>query len=219
MYKSWQELDEYTKGLVTLLTFSILYINDEVYDYQVRLKEVFLKSGYYRFTGKYLYKRIEKNVNDYNYKLKSIVKDKMIDYASILLEVDEVHQKHISNYYYAVSQCLLNHGITGELNSIQSILSVMDMLCQTSKITIDAFQRNVSDRFDVNNPTREFDASYIDNSVLALSNYLAVKNITIDLNREERILEAFQVFSNKLLSLETINAVINNYETRNKKNR
>lgn len=208
MYKSWQEIDEKMNGLVTLLTFSILYINDEVYDYQVRLREVFSKSKYYRFTGKYLYNKIEKNVKDYNYKLKSIVKDKMIDYASMLIEIDEIHKKHISNYYYAVSQCLLDKGITGELNKIQSILSVMDMLCQTSKITIDAFQRNVSDRFGVNNPTREFDASYIDNYVLELVNYLAPKNITIDLNRDKRIMEAFQVFSNKLLSLETINAVM-----------
>jgi len=208
MYKSWQEVDEKTNGLVTLLTFSILYINDEVYDYQVRLKEVFLKSRYYRFCGKHLYNRIEKNVRAYNLKMKSIIKDKMTDYASLLIEVDEIHQKHISNYYYAVSQCLLDRGITGELNKIQSILSVMDMLCQTSKITIDAFQKNVSDKLEVNNPTREFDTSYIDNSVLALSGYLAPKNITIDLNRDKRIMEAFQVFTNKLLSSETINAVM-----------
>lgn len=94
--KDWNDVDNLTNGLVSLLTFSILYLNDEVYDYQVRLKEEFVKSEYYRFMGKYLYNKIERNVKSYNQKIKFIVKDKITDYANLLIEVDEVHSIHDS---------------------------------------------------------------------------------------------------------------------------
>jgi hypothetical protein len=206
--KDWNDVDNLTNGLVSLLTFSILYLNDEVYDYQVRLQEVFVKSEYYRFTGKYLYNKIERNVKSYNHKIKFIVKDKITDYANLLIEVDEVHSRHIDNFYFAVSQCLLNGGIGGKLNKIQSILLVMDMLCQTVRISIEAFQRNVSDKLRANNPTREFDTTFIDRPVLELSDYLTPKGTIINLNANKSVMEAFKVFSDKLLSMETIKAVM-----------
>lgn len=206
--KSWSDIDNALNGIVTLLTFSILYLNDEVYDYQMRLKEVFPNSVYCRFKGKYLYNRINEGVRRYNRLIRDVVGTKMENYASILVDIDEMHQKHISNYYYAVSKCLLENGIDGNLNTIESLLSVMDMLCQASKMSIDAFQRNVSSKFGVYNPTRKLDISMIDRPVLELSNIIMPKGKMINLNENENIVEAFHVFTNKLLSLETIKAVM-----------
>lgn len=46
-YNDWEEIDKDTNGLVTSLTYMILFVNDQVYNYTVSLMEAMRNSEHY----------------------------------------------------------------------------------------------------------------------------------------------------------------------------
>ena len=47
-YNSWDEIDKDTNGLVTSLTYIVLFVNDQVYNYAFELKDLIKATPYYR---------------------------------------------------------------------------------------------------------------------------------------------------------------------------
>lgn len=55
-YNNWEEIDKDTDGLVTSLTYIVLFVNDQVYNYALNIYDSCRNTPYYRQE----HKRIEK---------------------------------------------------------------------------------------------------------------------------------------------------------------
>lgn len=49
-YNDWEEIDKDTNGLVTSLTYMVLFVNDQAYNYTVSLMEAIRNSEHYSIT-------------------------------------------------------------------------------------------------------------------------------------------------------------------------
>lgn len=65
-YNDWEEIDKDTNGLVTSLTYMVLFLNDQVYNYTVSLMEAIRNSEHYRHNAKRTANAIERGINAYN---------------------------------------------------------------------------------------------------------------------------------------------------------
>ena len=59
-YNNWEEIDKDTDGLVTSLTYIVLFVNDQVYNYALNIYDSCRNTPYYRRGVKKNIKRIEK---------------------------------------------------------------------------------------------------------------------------------------------------------------
>lgn len=73
-YNDWEEIDKDTNGLVTSLTYMILFVNDQVYNYTVSLMEAMRNSEHYRHNAKRTANAIEKEIDAYNTNIFRIAK-------------------------------------------------------------------------------------------------------------------------------------------------
>ena len=73
-YNDWEEIDKDTNGLVTSLTYMVLFLNDQVYNYTVSLMEVIRNSEHYRHNAKRTANAIEREINAYNTNIFRIAK-------------------------------------------------------------------------------------------------------------------------------------------------
>ena len=149
--KSWQDIDIQTDGKVNAYTCITLFLNDQVYAYEAALEQEILKSSLYRQNVKRTFDGLRRATRAYNRFLTQSL-DHCIDLMATMLQSleDELHPS-IDIYLYQVSQFLLSKGITGEANRYASLSSTINMLCQTSDLTIQSFEERVCRRFHVNN--------------------------------------------------------------------
>ena len=49
-YNNWEEIDKDTDGLVTLLTYIVLFVNDQVYNYALNIYDSCRNTPYYRLS-------------------------------------------------------------------------------------------------------------------------------------------------------------------------
>ena len=56
-YNNWEEIDKDTDGLVTSLTYIVLFVNDQVYNYALNIYDSCRNTPYYR-------RGVKKNIND-----------------------------------------------------------------------------------------------------------------------------------------------------------
>lgn len=138
-YNDWEEIDKDTNGLVTSLTYMVLFVNDQVYNYTVSLMEAMRNSEHYRHNAKRTANAIEKEIDAYNTNIFRIAKANKEALAEITQSMEEDVQPHIDRYYYTISQILLDHGVSGMTNRIASLSSTINMLAQMSRITISDF--------------------------------------------------------------------------------
>lgn len=138
-YNDWEEIDKDTNGLVTSLTYMVLFVNDQVYNYTVSLMEAIRNSEHYRHNAKRTANAIEREINAYNTNVFRIAKANKEALAEITQSMEEDVQPHIDRYYYTISQILLDHGVSGMTNRIASLSSTINMLAQMSRITISDF--------------------------------------------------------------------------------
>ena len=73
-YNDWEEIDKDTNGLVTSLTYMVLFLNDQVYNYTVSLMEAIRNSEHYRHNAKRTANAIERGINAYNTNIFRIAK-------------------------------------------------------------------------------------------------------------------------------------------------
>ena len=56
-YNNWEEIDKDTDGLVTSLTYIVLFVNDQVYNYALNIYDSCRNTPYYR-------RGVKKNINE-----------------------------------------------------------------------------------------------------------------------------------------------------------
>ena len=134
--KSWQDIDNLTDGKVNAYTCITLFLNDQVYAYEATLEQEILKSSLYRQNVKRTFDGLRRATRAYNRFLTQSL-DHCIDLMATMLQSleDELHPS-LDTYMWQVSQFLLSKGITGEANRYASLSSTINMLCQTSDLTI-----------------------------------------------------------------------------------
>lgn len=199
-HNDWEEIDKDTNGLVTSLTYMVLFVNDQVYNYTVSLMEAIRNSEHYRHKAKKLANGIEREINAYNTNIFRVSKANKDAFAEITQSMEEDVQPHIDRYYYTISQILLDHGVSGGANRIASLSSTINMLTQMSRITISDF----GDRMRKIVPLAYNPLSYllldkVEYLSDQLSSEVTGKEVRINLNEQPSILKAFTAISNSLL--------------------
>lgn len=195
--KDWEK----NEAILYSYTAIALYLNDQVYNFQISLDEAITKSDFNRHSIKKYNNQIKKNIKAYNAQMERIMKEPiyMERFANMLSEIEEECASSLELYKFQVSQFLLDHGICGDKNMICSLASTINMLCQTSRCTIE--QHYV--KFSVlNADIRTFKMDDIErlSDLIANDSMLKIKDLKIDLNDGTGILRAFNAFTNKLLS-------------------
>lgn len=88
-YNDWEEIDKDTNGLVTSLTYMVLFVNDQVYNYTVSLMEAIRNSEHYRHNAKRTANAIEKEIDAYNTNIFRIAKANKEALAEITQSMEE----------------------------------------------------------------------------------------------------------------------------------
>ena len=64
-YNSWDEIDKDTGGLVTSLTYIVLFVNDQVYNFEMQLSDHIKGCGLYRQKVKMLVNSMDRQMAAY----------------------------------------------------------------------------------------------------------------------------------------------------------
>lgn len=212
-YNSWEDIDQVTGGLVTSLTYIVLFLNDQVYNSVLQLRDEIRITPFYK-------QEVKKNVNDlykymrsYNTNIGITAKVNADALAIITQSMEDDIKPHIDKYGFAISQALHNAGCHGELNQLISISSIIDMLCQASKITIRDLYTAICKYAPLAcNPLLYLSmdkAMFLSRNI---TDSLAPKDIHVNLNEIPAISTAFQAIANKLLSPEVFEKAFNECE-------
>ncbi|MEG2282957.1 MAG: hypothetical protein RSB93_06980, partial [Rikenellaceae bacterium] len=102
-FNSWTEIDQETNGLVSSLTYVVLFVNDQVYNYSLMLGEELKNSPFYRHEAKRLFNDIMKCVDNYNTNIFRTVKVNAEAFADITQSMEDDIKPHIDTYLYSVS--------------------------------------------------------------------------------------------------------------------
>lgn len=143
-YNSWDEIDKDTGGLVTSLTYIVLFVNDQVYNFEMQLSDHIKGCGLYRQKVKMLINSMDRQMAAYNRQICRTAGVNAEAMALITQSMEDDIKPHIDRYGFTVSQALHNAGCHEDLNKALSICSTVDMLCQTSQITIRDFFTAIS---------------------------------------------------------------------------
>lgn len=199
--QDWTDIDNETEGLVTCLTYVVLFVNDQVYNYSLMLGEELKKSPLYRHSAKKLFNEMKRSVDGYNTNIFQIAKVNAEVFADITQSMEDDIKPKIDTYYYTISQILLDKGVSGKVNKIASLSSVINMLSQISRITINDFGDCIARRFGiVGNPLEYLNQDKVERLSCLLTNEVTPKDVKIDLNKEDRIIKAFTAISNCMLN-------------------
>lgn len=186
------------EALIWCYTAIVLFINDQVYNYQVSLYEAIVKSKLNRQEMKRNNNSLKKEMRKYNSMINRIISQKGHErYAEMLSHIEEDCAKHLEIYKFQISQHLLNNGITGDRNLIASLASTIDMLCQTSSLTI---QKHYDMFGFIDYDLRKYELKSISRYANIITNDCVKRsNVYVNLNEVENIKTAYNTFINKLL--------------------
>ena len=95
-YNSWDEIDKDTGGLVTSLTYIVLFVNDQVYNFEMQLSDHIKGCGLYR------------QMAAYNRQICRIAGVNAEAMALITQSMEDDIKPHIDRYGFTVSQALHN---------------------------------------------------------------------------------------------------------------
>lgn len=186
---------------VTAFTYITLFLNDQVYAYEATLEQEIRKSSLFKGSLKYIFNKLHKAVGDYNRLMFRTLKGSQQDtMADILSSLEEELKPSIDTYMYQVSQYLLDNGISGENNRFASLASTINMLAQTSNLTISVFNDTVCKPFRIDcNPLAYLNMDRAKHLSGELSDLLTPGGKPINLNNGKGIAAAFTAFNNRLL--------------------
>ena len=208
---SWEDMENDSNGLVGALTYITLFLNDQIAGYMFELEEKLTGSKLYKHSTKKYFNEMKREIKRYNAVINGTTKGIAEYYASIMVVLEEDLKPHLETYRYSVSSFLLKFGISGERNEIASYASVINMLCQTSRITIDEFYIKFKTKYRITcNPLDYLRMGTIENLSGKLSDSVSEtnKDVKINLNEADNVIKAFEAFNNKLLYGESFNKAI-----------
>lgn len=209
-YSNWQEIDNDTNGLVTSLTYIVLFLNDQVYNSSIDLYENCKITPYYRHGVKKHVNELKKYMEFYNTNICRVANVNVKALALITQSMEDDIKPHIDRYGLTISQILLDNGCCGDLNRIISIASTIDMLCQTSKITIRDFYTAMRKYAPI--ATNPLNWLSIDKAMFyarRITDNLTPKEVQINLNYIPEISTAFQAIANRMLSSDVFEKAFN----------
>lgn len=200
-HKDWQEIEAETNNLVSALTYVILFMNDQVYNHILILEEVLKPTKLYRQKTKYVFNIMDSEIKSYNNRICNIAGIQPDILASITQSMEDDIKPHIDKYYYAISQLLLDKGVSGTANRVASYACTVNMLCQVSSISIKDFGKRICDLYGIeNNPLTYLNLARIEKLSSELSNLVTPKQIKVNLNEEPRVFAAFNCIINSMLN-------------------
>lgn len=200
-HKDWQEIEDETNNLVSALTYVVLFMNDQVYNHILILEDVLKSTKLYRQKTKYVFNIMDSDINSYNSRICNIAGMQSDILASITQSMEDDIKPHIDKYYYAISQVLLDKGVSGEVNRVASYACTVNMLCQVSSISIQDFGKRICDLYGIeNNPLTYLNLARIEKLSSELSNLVTPKQIKVNLNEEPRVFAAFNCIINSMLN-------------------
>ncbi len=202
-YNSWDEIDKDTGGLVTSLTYIVLFVNDQVYNFEMQLSDHIKGCGLYRQKVKMLVNSMDRQMAAYNRRICRTAGVNAEAMALITQSMEDDIKPHIDRYGFTVSQALHNAGCHEDLNKALSICSTVDMLCQTSQITIRDFFTAISKYAPLAyNPLQYLTMDKMLHFARELTEVLTPKEIHVNLNELPEIANAFQAIANNMLRAE-----------------
>ena len=198
---SLDEIDEQSGMKVSAFTYITLFLNDQVYGYEAMLEDEIKKSKLYKGSVKYNFNRLHQSVKEYNRLMMNTLSPGQSELmADILSSLEEELKPSLDTYLYQVSQYLLDAGINGEANRFASIASTINMLAQTSNLTISVFNDTVCKPFRIDcNPLQYLNMDKVKFLSGELGDILTPKREHINLNEGKGIVDAFTSFNNRLL--------------------
>lgn len=214
-YSSWDEIDKDTGGLVTSLTYIVLFINDQVYNFEMQLSDHIKGCGFYRQKIKMLVNKMDRQMAAYNKQISLTAGVNVEAMALITQSMEDDIKPHIDRYGFTVSQALHNAGCHGDLNKAISICFTVDMLCQTSQITIRDFFTAISKYAPLAyNPLQYLSMDKMLHFARELTDVLTPpqKEIHVNLNELPEIANAFQAIANNMLRVEVFEKAFNEVE-------
>ena len=105
-YNSWDEIDKDTGGLVTSLTYIVLFVNDQVYNFEMQLSDHIKGCGLYRQKVKMLVNSMDRQMAAYNRQICRTAGVNAEAMALITQSMEDDIKPHIDRYGFTVSHWL-----------------------------------------------------------------------------------------------------------------
>lgn len=196
----WQKIDQESNGKIAHVTYVALFVNDQIYNYSIELESSLQGSGKMRHLVKKTFKDLKLAVENYNRLIFSKLSINADMFADITQSMEEDIKPSIDILMYQISGELLKNGISGATNKASSICVVINVLCQCSKMISKVFKEDVSKQQGFI-PTN-FDYLCLDTvekKSLDLSTILINPDQTVDFNKIDSVMMAFEILTRRLL--------------------
>lgn len=198
--KDWEAVEKDSNGLVSLLTYISLFINDQIYGYYAEMSEVLNKSKLNRHMVKKLFRDMGREIKSYNKTVNYALGDAIEFFTDSMITMEEDMKPSIERYRWQINQFLTDKGVEAERNEIASYASTINMLAQAVGVVIDTFEAIMRKRYGIaRNPLNYIRMDRIEKISGELANVTADNKNVINLNDEEKIRVAFEAFYNRLL--------------------
>lgn len=196
----WEQVEKDSKGLVSMLTYIALFINDQIYGYYADMSEVMNKSGLNRHMAKKLFRDMGREIRSYNQTVNSAIGDASDFFADSMIVMEEDLKPSIERYRWQINQFLTDKGVDAERSGIASYASTINMLAQSVGVVIDTFSEIMRKRYGITrNPLNYIRMDRIGKISGELANVTADNRDIINLNENDNIRIAFEAFYNRLL--------------------
>ena len=118
--KDWEAVEKDSNGLVSLLTYISLFINDQIYGYYADMSEVMNKSGLNRHMAKKLFRDMGREIRSYNSMINSAMGDASDFFADSMITMEEDLKPSLERNRWQINQILTDKGVDAERNEIAS---------------------------------------------------------------------------------------------------
>lgn len=214
-----QAMADYKKGHINplpgitkehALLYSGLFINDQVYNHLLVLKEELKAAGLFRFFAKREFQKAEYEVAKYNMTVMDIVNVSPDIFASVLQDMEDCFLKDIDILKYSISQIMLDHDISGIDNRIACLSMLINIFCQSSRVLVKFYREDAYEVFGIH-------SNKMDYLLLPVTErYTAELAASISGDGDtsgntERATEAFNVFVTKLIDPERFGRIAEKY--------
>lgn len=192
------------------LLYSGLFINDQVYNHLLELKEELKAAGLFRFSAKREFQKAEHEVARYNMIAINAANVSPDVFASVLQDTEDCFLKDIDILKYSISQIMLDHDISGINNRIACLSMLINIFCQSSRVLVKFYREDAYEVFGIH-------SSKMDYLLLPVTErYTAELAASISGDGDtsgntERATEAFNVFVTKLIDPERFGRIAEKY--------
>lgn len=193
------------------LLYSGLFINDQVYNHLLVLKEELKASGLFRFSAKRDFQKAEYEVAKYNMTVMGIANVSSGLFASVLQDMEDCYLTDINILKYSISQIMLDHDICGMKNSIARLAMLINIFCQSSRILVKFFREDVYAEFGIYSDKMDFLLLPIVEKYTAELSMSTTGKANSTCDNSNRATKAFNVFVTKLIDQERFEDIVSKY--------